>query len=335
MNKKVSIVVPIYNGEKYIDKCARNLMNQTYSNVEFILVNDGSTDATAEKCNHYADMDSRFVVLHKENGGVSSSRNAGTDIATGDYILYYDVDDDISENLIEDNIKLAHVNDADVVIFCFCYFNLDTNSRTENKLSSGFVGDKKDFFYGPLNETIDHEVFHAPWNKMYKLSFIKENNLSFIEGVSVYEDIIFNCKMLMHANRIVINNEMYYTYYVRSFGSAITKYVDRYFDFVTKFYSTALDYCSEFENNEEQIQKFTNVYVVLVYTNLKQISCNKELSFAQKNTLIESICNNETFRKAVIKSQLKEPRKKIIRKLILAKSTAAIISIYYVKGCLK
>lgn len=328
MKKKVSIVVPIYNGEKYIDRCVKNLLAQTYTNIEFILVDDGSTDKTAERCDYYAGLDSRFVVVHKENGGLSSARNAGTDKATGDYIVYYDVDDDIIETLVEENIRIAEENDVDVLMFCFWYYNVDTDEKTENLIGGDFVGDKKDFFYSFLNKTIEHEVFNAPWNKMYKLSFLRENNLKFLPEYPIYEDIIFASKMLQYAEKIAVNNKMYYTYFVRSSGSLITKYVDGYFDSVSKFYNNAMEYCNQFEDNESQIFKFSNLYVKLINTNLKQISCRKDMSFNNKRRKIKSICNKVTFRKAVTISKLEEPRKQVIKHFVLMKNATAIILMY-------
>ena len=325
MSKKVSIIVPVYNGEKYIDRCAKNLLSQTYENVEFVIVDDGSTDKTPEKCDYYAAQDSRFVVVHKENGGLSSARNAGTDKATGDYILYYDVDDDITETLVEDNIKLAESNDADVVMFCFWYFDVDTG---DNLVGQNFIGDRKQFFSSLLNTTIDHEVFNAPWNKLYKMEFLKENNLQFVPEFPIYEDIIFASKMLQYADKIVVNNNMYYTYYVRSSGSLITKYMDGYFASVTRFYMNAMDYCKMFDDNDIQILKFSNLYVTLVNTNLKQISLRKELSFSEKKKLIREICDTDIFRSAVRRSRLGKARKVIIRQLVLTRNAAAIIRMY-------
>ncbi len=330
MDKKVSIVVPIYNGEKYIDNCVKNLLSQTYSNIEFVLVDDGSTDATARKCDSYAQKDSRFIVIHKENGGLSSARNAGTLAATGDYIWYYDVDDDITDTLVEDNIKLAVETDSDVVMFCFWYYNVDTKEQIDNLIGDSFIGDKEKFFNEFLIRTIDNEVFNAPWNKLYKRSFLVKNGLEFLTKYPIYEDIIFASKMLQNAEKIVVNNKMYYTYYVRSSGSLITKYVDGYFDSVSKFYENAMDYCGQFSDNKTQIFKFSNLYVKLVNTNIKQISCKKDFSFNTKRKKIKDICNNEMFRKAVRISKLEEQRKKVIKHFVLTKNATAIILMYTV-----
>ena len=170
LGSKVSIIVPIYNGMNYIDNCIANLKAQTYSNLEFVLVDDGSDDGSSDRCDELTRADERFKVIHKENAGPSSARNTGIEAATGDYICFYDVDDDISPSLVEDNIKLATKQDADVLMFSFWYHNLDTGKRSENILGRDFVGNAKEFFDDYLILSIDHEVFNAPWNKLYKRS---------------------------------------------------------------------------------------------------------------------------------------------------------------------
>ena len=102
MNKPlISIIIPVYNAEKYLKKCLDSVINQTYKNLEIILVDDGSTDKSPEICDKYAEKDSRIIVLHKENGGVSSSRNAGLDIFKGEYLSFVDSDDYVEPDYIE------------------------------------------------------------------------------------------------------------------------------------------------------------------------------------------------------------------------------------------
>ncbi len=334
MDAKVSIVVPIYNGEKYIENCVKNLLAQTYKNLEFILVDDGSTDNTSKICDLKAMLDPRFVVVHQENGGLSAARNAGTAKATGDYILYYDVDDDITEDLVKDNLELAIENDADVVMYNFWYHNVDENNRIENSYSYDFCGSGDEFFHHCLSKTIKREIFNAPWNKLYRLSFIKENNLKFLPEYPIYEDIIFASNMLQYADKIVVNSRRYYVYYVRSSGSLITKYVDGYFDSVTKFYNNAIKYCNKYDNNQQQINDFSSLYVRLVSTNLKQISCKKDMELREKLSIIRNICDNEDLRSALDWSEL-EFKRKFVRHFIRTRNAKAICLMYNILGMRK
>ncbi len=126
MNEKVSVIVPIYRVEQYLDACIVSIQNQTHRNLEIILVDDGSPDASGEICERYAKEDSRIIVLHKENGGLSDARNAGLRIATGDYLYFVDSDDRLTETSVEEMLKFAEDHQAQMVIGGFERFDDDT-----------------------------------------------------------------------------------------------------------------------------------------------------------------------------------------------------------------
>ena len=113
----VSIIVPVYNVEPYIETCIQSLIRQTMGNIEVILVDDGSTDRSGELCDQYAEADERIRVIHKQNGGLSSARNAGISAAKGEYLLFVDSDDYVSASLVEKTVSCAEQNQADVVVF--------------------------------------------------------------------------------------------------------------------------------------------------------------------------------------------------------------------------
>ena len=116
MIKKISIITPVYNAEKYIERCVNSVLNQTYENIEFIIVNDGSTDNTAKILNRLKKNDSRIMVIHKKNEGVSKARNTALKKATGKYVLFVDADDWLESTMCEDLISHAEKNNSDVVI---------------------------------------------------------------------------------------------------------------------------------------------------------------------------------------------------------------------------
>ncbi len=324
---KVSIVVPIYNGFKHLDNCVSYLRAQTYENLEFILVDDGSTDGSSEKCDSFAREDDRFKVIHQKNSGVSSARNAGTEVAAGEYIIYYDVDDNIVPNLVEDNVKLAVQNDADVVMFGFRYRNVDKGTFKENVLGRGFIGNSKEFFDDYILLAIKHETLNAQWNKVYKKSFLEENNIRFMPEYSIYEDMIFSSIMLPYAEKIVVNDKVYYTYNLYGSGTLITRYVDNYFAAVTLFYTNMMAYCDMFPNNTEQKSSFSALYVSLVTANLKKISCNDLLERKVKLKLISDICRSNEFRQALLIGNL-EPRKIFVKNFALHNDAWAIYNMY-------
>lgn len=331
MKPLVSIVIPIYNGEKYIDSCMEGLLNQTYSNLELIVVNDGSKDTSGELCDRYAQKDSRVKVHHQENKGLSAARNAGIQQATGKYVIFFDVDDTVENNIIEDNVVLAEQNQADVVMFCFWYYNVDKNSLKPNGMKRIFVGNAKEYFDKMLIPTMDNEVFNAPWNKLIRRQLLEEHKLRFDDRYPIYEDIIFASELFGVVNKIVINNQMYYRYFVRSSGSLITRFYERFYDSVAQFHQNAMKYCGKYENNARQITRLNTLYTKLVIMHMKQISCNEQLSKERKYQLLQRICNEDEFIEALANSKF-GIKKKMMRFIINQKMYKMIYVIYKIRN---
>ena len=173
MKPLVSIIVPVYKVEKYLDRCVESLVNQTYKNIEIILVDDGSPDNCPEMCDAWAQKDSRIVVIHKENGGVSSARNKGLESARGEWIWFVDSDDYVELFALE---KLVPMTDnSDLIIF-------------DTRIDELYV--KDDRFFD--NYYFMYRFGFGPCNKLYKKSIITENNLKFDVEEAIGEDLLFN-----------------------------------------------------------------------------------------------------------------------------------------------
>ena len=206
---KVSIIVPVYNVEKYLIKCISSIGNQTYQNIEIICVNDGSTDYSKQLLNQYAEVDNRIKVLHKENGGLSSARNAGLDLATGDIIMFIDSDDWIEANTVEDIVLAFKDKSIDCVTFGIKAYsegnisqNLDGMNRYLKLKYEGIV----DFNFDRALKTNIHVC-----NKAFRAENIKD--LRFIEGL-LYEDIFFMWYNFLHINKMFFLPDIYYHYRV-------------------------------------------------------------------------------------------------------------------------
>ncbi|GLG91691.1 glycosyltransferase [Sellimonas catena] len=172
-----SIIVPVYKTEKYLDKCIASILSQSYTDFELILVDDGSPDRCPQICDSYAATDDRVKVIHKENGGVSSARNCGIDVATGNYIWFVDSDDYIEPYSLEQLYKTEKGKRGDIYFF---------NISGKHELSMGTLDNflKKYYF--------TYVVGFGPWNKLYKTSVIKENSLYFDTEETIGEDLLFN-----------------------------------------------------------------------------------------------------------------------------------------------
>lgn len=212
-NPKISIVIPIYNTEKYLDDCLTSVENQTFRNIEIICVNDGSTDNSEKIIENYKSKDKRIKVITQENKGLSMARNSGMDIAKGDYILFFDSDDIISPSLCECVYKVSlNHKDAEIIQFNETTFHTGdkinfTNVNFKEEESSETTRNSNENPFEKLNAS-----YNVVWNKIYKTSFLRENNLRFEKDVSPGEDMLFNYFALNLCKKTVFNKNTLYWY---------------------------------------------------------------------------------------------------------------------------
>ncbi|MFA6939912.1 MAG: glycosyltransferase [Clostridiaceae bacterium] len=220
MEPLVSIVIPIYNVERYINKCIDTIINQTYSNLEIILIDDGSTDDSGRICEEYSLKDKRIKVIHKKNSGVSSARNDGIKAATGDYIYFIDSDDFVELDLIKTAVLSAVENNSDVVVWGYTKVYVDKNDCFLKSII--YVPDRiccSVDKISSLSSKINDEllgILGYVWNKLYRLEIIKRNHILFEENTSLYEDILFNVLVLTNIKIINFIDESYIHYMQRS-----------------------------------------------------------------------------------------------------------------------
>ena len=177
-----SVVVPVYNVEKYLKECIDSILNQTFTDFELILVDDGSTDLSGNICDAYAAKDSRVKVIHKENGGQSTARNAGVDTASGQYVIFIDSDDMFSDNYFFEQVKEKTVENPDVIVYRYCkYYEDGKIDDCGIKLDEIYSTDKIEI----LKELVKRDAFFCScWSKCTKLSLLKENNIFFDSKLS-------------------------------------------------------------------------------------------------------------------------------------------------------
>lgn len=207
---KVSIIVPIYGVEDYLTKCVESLLAQTHTNLEIILINDGSPDSSGNIADTYAAQDSRVLVIHKENGGLSSARNAGLDRSTGEYICFVDADDWVESDYVESLLNAAVRVGADIAV---CGFMNDFPAKSEAR---GFVRgtwtlgsrDALEALYGP-----DYLILTVAWNKLYRRDLFRTHR--FYEGM-IHEDEEIIATLFLDAQIITCFSRPLYHYRTRS-----------------------------------------------------------------------------------------------------------------------
>lgn len=205
----LSVIVPVYNAEKYIDRCVESLLNQTYKDIEIILVNDGSTDTSKEKCNEWASKDERIKVIHKENGGVSSARNAGLDAAAGNYIAFVDSDDSLDSDAYCKCIDEIVSSGTDLVVFGYETHLPEHSTKTYMDCSMFTRYEYKDNISRYISTGVG---FDAVWNKVYSARIISDYNIRFDNTMQINEDGVFNCRYFAAAGHIKCIPDIFYHY---------------------------------------------------------------------------------------------------------------------------
>ena len=203
----ISIIVPVYRTEKYLDRCVESIVNQTYKNLEIILVDDGSPDDCPKMCDEWAKKDKRIKVIHKENGGVSSARNIGIKSAKGKYIGFVDSDDYIEKEMYESLIDVLNKNKNLDYIYCDIYDaeKINNHSREDYKIISKIEKIEAIF---PFNASI--------WNGIFSRKIINENNIRFDENYFFAEDLIFLIQYLDKSSNKIIHFEKKLYHYVQN-----------------------------------------------------------------------------------------------------------------------
>lgn len=224
----VSVIIPIHNVEKYIDRGLTNILKQTYQDYEVILVDDGSTDGSPTLCNAWAERYGKIRVLHKENGGAGSARNLGIENAQGEYIYFFDIDDLADENLLSYCVQTMDASGADMMVFSFR--NKDVTSKQEYDIVMDDIdiccnSELRDVFVDQFVMKING----FPWNKMYRRSFLNEHHLRF-EDLLIQQDEVFNLSIYPHVTKMIISSEILYTYFIYHKGNTRTRFIPNRFD---------------------------------------------------------------------------------------------------------
>ena len=214
MDYLVSIIVPIYNCESYLNKCVNSLINQTYKNLEIILIDDGSKDNSLKLCKEYSSKDERIIVIHKENGGVSTARNMGLDNAHGQYITFVDSDDWLKYDTIEYLLNESMKNNSEITI-CDCVNVTGEKVKIQEKYKDNFIMEN-----GEGIQAILYRKYCSVWGQLFKREVI--DNIRFNETLSNNEDTLFLINVYNRANRIFQSKEIKYNYNVQS-ANSLTK----------------------------------------------------------------------------------------------------------------
>lgn len=282
----VSIVVPVYNGEKHLAQCIESLLAQTYSNIELICVDDGSTDGSLAILESHAKNDSRVKVIHQENAGPGRARNVGISHAKGEFIYFFDCDDWCAPELIASAVERAVATDAQVVVLPF--YSVDERVGTPILASWALLRDKypADVFSWKDNPGWLYEAFsNLPWVKLMRTSFVKDNSIQFEEDVRLTEDLLFAVKALTLAERISYTSDAL-IYHREGTGDNTMARKDKHpLDFITAFTTTKawLEESGHYESLKEAFLNWAVDGCRYNLSDLNTLNAYKEVSEALVN----------------------------------------------------
>ena len=341
MEAKVSVVVPVYNAEKYIKTCVNSIRNQSYKNLEIILIDDGATDNSPQICDEFQREDARIRVIHKENEGAGKSRNRGIENATGDYILFVDSDDYIKSTLVEKCVKAADASKAAIVMF-------GVENVTEDENLIGYIVPYSDQ-YVFLNEEVTEKflpdvIFSDNKGKrniempacmanLYSMDIIRKISWHFeSEKEYLSEDFYSLLKIYKHIQRVSVLNEALYCYRhgheSLSSSSRLMNYKE-----IKKYYNQCVLLCRELGYNDKVLRSISEPYLSFVITCLKLTARQGERIKVKRRKMNEILKDDQLYR-VLTERTLKNEKKsrRVLYTAILKKNYALARWLIYIQA---
>lgn len=273
---KVSIIVPIYNVEKYLDRCIKSLINQTLYDIEIVLVNDGSTDSSKKIAEKYSKIDNRIVLINKENEGGSIARNTGLNLATGEYIMFLDSDDYYEPNCVEESF-LKIVNDgSDVVVFGSKHIDEEGNIIKE------IIPKETKGMYIKEHPEILMSIENCTWDKIYKSSLFKDNHLKYPENL-YYQDFGITFCIMANVNKISFTSKTLINYIVNRKGSITSEISDRLYD-ILKIVEHNINYYKSKDIYDIYYEEIKAISIINIIDKLKIAIKNGDKKFIKNYT---------------------------------------------------
>lgn len=255
-NLLVTVIVPIYNAEKYLGECIDSIVNQTYKNIEIILVNDGSKDKSIDICQEYANKDARIKIIDKQNSGVSDTRNEGIAKSNGDYLMFVDSDDTIDKMCVEKMVNESREKTfiiGNILRYKGKYEKIQNYNNTTKEYS------KIDFLL-----LYKKMLINAPVARLYDANIIKNNNICFNRKISLGEDLLFNFEYLNNIEKITLISDYMYYYRLGNNNSLSSKYYSNMYEIQKKLCNEFRKFFQYHPNKKEIDKESINFYTTIV-----------------------------------------------------------------------
>lgn len=297
---KVSVIMPVYKVEDYLAKAIESMMNQTLKEIEIIVVDDGSPDGCGRIADEYAGKDDRITVIHKDNGGAPSARNAGIEISNGEYLYFLDPDDWAEEGMIETFYNISKANDSDLLIAGFIMEYYENGRAFSIPVEpKDRVYNNRDDFRQHAHEYLNNMLLAVPWNKLYRASYIKSHNLRFPDVA--WDDLHFNMEVIKDIEKVCICSGHFYHFLRSRAGSETTKVFDgKLYEKRREQFLHVLKLYESWNLNNSEIDGVVYAY----YTNrlvqcIQEIAGYKGFTGREKRQYTKEIIYDELTRKSI------------------------------------
>lgn len=331
----ISLIIPVYNTKKYLDECLQSVFAQTYTNLEIIIVDDGSTDGTGEMCDRYPDVDARVKVFHKTNEGLGLTRNYGMQYATGKYICFLDSDDKIQPGFIEELYRGLTENHVDLCKAGYTRFKGTEALNKKQYTNTVYTGDQAKTQFLPRLVGASPEghdsVEMSVWAVLYRFDIIKEHNLKFpSERELISEDIVFNIQYFQYANGGCLIESTGYYYRVNDTSLTRSYRADR-FEAYKRFYQFTKNLLTELGYKEDTIFRLDRYFFICLRKAIHQEgdnpnpdSISDNLRIICTDTLVQDIiasypCNKLGFKQSLFLRLIKAKKVSLLRLLLRSK----------------
>lgn len=277
---KISIILPVYNVDEYLNQCLESLQKQTYKNIEVIMIDDGSKDKSGLICDNWQKKDKRFRVIHKKNEGLSKARNIGIKYASGKWIMFVDSDDWVTEDFCLDAIKTMNEENADICVFNFIMYWNDDKYVKCNEFQKRCLDSER-----AIRKLVCGELENYAWNKIYKKELFK--GVKYPEG-KLWEDIGTTYKLFLNANKVSFCEKYNYYYRQNRVGSiSLAKEKKGYLDLYEQYCEQLTECCKKYPDLYDHINANKNIYAFLV-----AMKFNFELLKLPQYTEIDKVLNS-------------------------------------------
>jgi glycosyltransferase involved in cell wall biosynthesis len=325
-----SVIVPIYNAAGSLKKCIDSIKDQTYHELEIILINDGSTDGSLAICNGFKADDNRIIIADQVNSGTSAAKNKGIDSSHGDYVMFIDADDYVERDAVERLYKVLADSGSDMVIFGYNRYDIIKGSEQitevsfENKVYTGRI-DAPDFV-----KLYKMPMLNQNWNKVYDLHMIKSSGIYFRDEMSLGEDLLFNLDVLKNCKKISIIKDILYNFMCYNPGSLSKRYRDDFFEIQQMLFHKIKGFMLDSYDDglmRGSTDELEDQYLQTVISYISKISGYRNNSFIEKYRKISKIVSDKEIQEIAADVKTGSIKKRLLIYLIRIRFIAALILI--------